>query len=290
MRPPATGSLLPARAASWMIIAQILFAAMATSARIGGRRLPWQEVCASRFLVGALTVLLVARARGRTLGLANRRASWARSVLGTVSAAGTFYLYATPHLPIGDAATLLSTTPIFVALLGVPLLGESVRRSVVAALVCGFAGIALVAQPTFSTASHLVVIGTLTAITAALAFIWLRRIGSSESSEAVVFHFACVGSAAMLLLSVPVWRTPDARDAAALFATGFFGGIAQIAMTRAFALDAAARVSVLGYSGVIFTRVLAFVLFGEVPDAAQTLGSLLIVGAGAILLGRRVPT
>jgi len=269
-----------------MILAQVLFAAMATSARVGGRRLPWQEVCASRFLVGALTVLVVARVRGRSLRLSNRRASWVRSVLGTLSAAGTFYLYARPQLPIGDAVTLLSTTPIFVALLGVPLLGESVRRSVVVALGCGFAGIALVAQPTFSTAGHLVAIGTLTAITAALAFIWLRRIGSSESSEAVVFHFACVGFAAMMLLSVPVWRTPDARDAVALFATGFFGGIAQIAMTRAYALDAAARVSVLGYSGVIFARALAFAVFGEVPDGAQTLGSLLIVGSGALLLRR----
>ena len=108
--------------------------------------------CASRFFFGGLTVAFVARAQGRSLVVTQRAAAWQRSILGTISAAGTFYLYATPHLPIGDAATLLATAPIFVAILGVPLLGERVGPHVAFALAMGFAGIALVAHPSFSSA------------------------------------------------------------------------------------------------------------------------------------------
>lgn len=260
---------------------------MAVAARVGGRNLPWQEVCASRFFFGGLTVAFVARAQGRSLVVTQRAAAWQRSILGTISAAGTFYLYATPHLPIGDAATLLATAPIFVAILGVPLLGERVGPHVAFALAMGFAGIALVAHPSFSSAPHLVAIGTGTAVISALAFLSLRRLGANESSEAVVFHFACVGTMTMAVLCIPVWQPPSLVQSLALGATGLFGGLAQIAMTRAYGLDRAARVSALSYSGVVFTRALAMPIFGEAPSFVQATGSLLVVAAGVFLaLGR----
>jgi len=266
-----------------MTLAQLLFAAMAIGARIGGHSVPWQEVCASRFLVGAITAYALARVRGQSLRITNAREAWFRSGFGTLSAAGTFFLYAVPGLAIGDAATLLATSPIFVALMSAPLLGEPIRKSHVLALVFGFGGIALVAQPTFSTAGHLVAIGAATAVSSAVAMIWLRRIGPNESSEAIVLHFACVGSGTMLLASIPVWRTPDARDGVVLLVTGLCAGLAQIAMTRAYALDHAARVSALAFSGVVFVRILAVPIFGEVPNAMQTIGSLSVVGSGVLL-------
>jgi drug/metabolite transporter (DMT)-like permease len=266
-----------------MALAQLLFAMMAIGARFGGRDLPWQEVAATRFAVGALTAYVVARARGQSLRISRRREAWLRSVFGTLSAAGTFYVYAAPRLPLGDAVTLLSTAPIFVALLSAPLLGERVRPNVAVALALGFSGIVLVAQPSFRAAGHLVAAGTGAALAAALAMIWLRRIGPRESSEAIVFHFACVGLTVMLLASLPVWRAPTARDFFWLGFMGLTGGLAQIAMTRAYALDHAARVSVMGFSSVAIMRVLALPVFGEVPSTLQAMGSLLVIGSGVVL-------
>jgi drug/metabolite transporter (DMT)-like permease len=273
----------PARAFAWMLAAQVFFALMAVGARIGGRALPWQEVCASRFIFGGLTVFVAARLQGQSLRVLNVRAARWRSAYGTLSAAGTFYLYATPKLPIGDAATLLATAPLFVAVLGIPILGEPVRGVLALALVGGFAGIGLVAEPSFASSGLLVALGTATALASALAFIALRRVGPGESSEAVVFHFAVVGSVTMLLACIPVWRLPNVTDGVALLATGIFGGFAQIMMTRAYALDNAARVSALGYSGVVFTRALAVPLFGELPSAMRVAGSLLVVASGVAI-------
>jgi drug/metabolite transporter (DMT)-like permease len=272
-----------------MLAAQALFAVMATSARAGGHRLPWQEVCAARFTFGLLAVYVAARVRRRSLRIVAVGPAFVRSTLGTLSAAGTFYLYATPHLPLGDAATLLSTAPIFVALLGPALLGEPLGRSVASALAVGFAGIALIAQPSFSSAGNVVALGTATAAASAVSFIMLRRMGPSESSEAIVFHFGCFGTATMALLTVPVWQTPTPSEAVALAITGLSGGVAQLFMTRAYALDQASRVSVLGYAGMVFTRALALPLFAEVPSAVQLAGSALVVGSGAVLAARSAP-
>jgi drug/metabolite transporter (DMT)-like permease len=276
----------PTRAVAWMALAQFLFALMGIGARIGGRDVPWQEVGATRFAVGAMTAYAVARVRGQPLRITGVRAAWMRSLFGTLSAAGTFFVYAAPGLPIGDAVTLLSTSPIFVAILSAPLLGERVRPSIAVALALGFSGIVLVAQPSFSTAGHLVAAGAGAAVAAALAMIWLRRIGPNESSEAIVLHFSCVGFAAMLLAAIPVWKTPTAHDAPALAFMGLCGGLAQIAMTRAYTLDQAARVSAMTFSSVVFMRVLAVPVFGEVPSLRQVAGSLLVIGSG-VLIGSR---
>jgi drug/metabolite transporter (DMT)-like permease len=282
--PTVTSKREPTRAVAWMLLAQLLFALMAIGARIGGRDVPWPEVAATRFFVGAMTAYGVARVRGQSLAITRVREAWLRSAFGTLSAAGTFFVYAAPGLPIGDAVTLLATSPIFVTLLSAPILGERVRAGSAAALVVGFSGIVVVAQPSFSTAPHLVGAGAGAAVTSALAMLWLRRISQSESSEAIVFHLSCVGFAAMLLASVPVWKTPNAHDVPGLALMGLSGGLAQIAMTRAYALDHAARVSIVSFSSVVIMRILAVPVFGEAPSPMQIAGSLLVVASG-ILLG-----
>ncbi|HXN33893.1 MAG TPA: EamA family transporter, partial [Polyangiaceae bacterium] len=93
----------------------------------------------------------------------------------------------------------------------------------------------------------------------------------------------CIGFAAMLLASIPVWKSPSARDAPALIFMGLSGGLAQIAMTRAYTLDHAARVSIVTFSSVVIMRLLAVPVFGEVPSAMQVAGSLLVIGSGVLL-------
>jgi drug/metabolite transporter (DMT)-like permease len=242
-------------------------------------------------MVGALTAYVAARVAGKSLRITRVGEAWLRSVFGTVGAAGTFFLYSNPALAIGDVATLLATAPLFVALLSAPLLGERIHKGVALALACGFAGIALVAKPSFSTAGHLIAIGGATAIVSAISQIQLRRIGPSESSEAIAFHFACVGSTVMLLWCIPVWRAPSPTDGLGLAVTGLFGGLGQLAMTRAYAANHAAPVSALGYLGVVFSRAIGAPLFREVPSAMQTIGSLLVIVSGiALAFGKAVFT
>jgi drug/metabolite transporter (DMT)-like permease len=278
-----TPKLRPVAAAAWMMLAQSLFGVMSVGARLGGREVPWQEIAASRFLVGATTAFVVARLRGQSLAITKRGEAWLRSIFGTLAAFGTFFTLASPSLAMGDAVTLFQTSPIFVSLLSWPLLGERVRPSVVAAIAVAFVGIVAVARPSFASAGPVVIVAALTAASSAMAMIWLRRIGPGESSEAIVFHFSCVGFGASVVASIPVWQTPDAHGAAFLLLAGLSGGLAQLCMTRAYSIDIAARVSAMGFSGVVFARLFAFPVFGEVPSVVQAAGSALVIVSGVLL-------
>jgi drug/metabolite transporter (DMT)-like permease len=119
----------------------------------------------------------------------------------------------------------------------------------------------------------------------ALAMIWLRKIGPSESHEAVVLHFSLVAMTTMVALALPRWEWPDAEGGLYLVGAGLGGGGAQIAMTRAYSLQRAARVTAVSNLGIVFTHLLALPLLPTRPTAWQLAGSLLVIAATTLLLG-----
>jgi drug/metabolite transporter (DMT)-like permease len=274
----------PLAGLGWMVAAQLCFAAMNVFTRLGSRHLPWPEIAAARFLVGALIAVGLAAARGKSLAVTDRRGTWRRSIYGTLSALGTFFALSSPRVAVGDAVTLGATAPIFVAALSGRLLNESVGRRLWITIALAFAGIALLVQPSFTTAAPVAGVATAGAFFYALAMIWLRRIGPAESHEAVVLHFSLVALATMLTLAIPSWTWPDAESGLYLLGAGLGGGGAQIAMTRAYSLHRAAPVTALSTLGVVFTWLLALPLFPERPTAWQVAGTLLVLAA-TVLIG-----
>jgi drug/metabolite transporter (DMT)-like permease len=284
-----------------MAAAQLAFGCMNVLARVASSHAGWAEVASARTLVGAGVAFGVARARGASLVVHDQRKAWARSLAGTGAMLCVFYTLGAPAIALGDVVTLGATSPIFIALLAPRLLGEPSGPRVWWALLGAFAGAALVVGPSFHAAGHVAAVATLGAVFTAIAMIWLRRLGGEgggrrESPEAVALHFSLVASAATSALAARSWSAPDAVGWLLLAATGVAGGLAQIAMTRAYALERAARVGAVGYLGVVVTHLLGAVVLGERASFAQLAGSAIVVASGlALALGavreaRAVPT
>lgn len=269
------------RGLGWMVLAQLCFAVMNVSTRLGSAEMPWPEIAAARFLIGAVIAVALGLIRGSSLRATDRVGTRWRSGYGTLAAIGSFFALGSDRIGVADAATLGATAPIFVALLSGPMLGERVGSRVWAALGLAFAGIVALLRPSFTLAWPVVLVATLGALSYAMAMIWLRRIGPGESHEAVVLHFSLTGLVTMLLLALPAWRWPDARGGLYLLGAGLGGGGAQLAMTRAYALQRAAPVSALSTLGIVFTYLLALPLFPERPTGWQLTGSLLVILATA---------
>jgi drug/metabolite transporter (DMT)-like permease len=266
-----------------MVLAQVFFAGMNVCTRLGASQLPWLEIASIRFLIGALIAFGLAYHRGTSLRIVDRPNAWRRSIYGTLAAICTFYALSSSHLALGDAATLTTTAPIFVALLAGPLLGESVDGKVALAIAVGFAGIMAVARPTLDLALPVAAVATLGAVFYALAMIWLRKIGPGETNEAVVLHFSLVALTVTTVLAIPAWEWPGWQSGLALIGVGVTGGLGQIAMTQAYSLHRAAPVTALTGLGIVLTHLLAIPVFGEHPTRWQLAGSLLVIGAGVLL-------
>jgi drug/metabolite transporter (DMT)-like permease len=276
------------RGLGWMLVANVLFASMTVFVRLASRHASWMEIGMARAGVGAAIAVAFAVHRGAALRTRRRGLSWARSLLGTLSMLTTFFALTAPDLPVGDAVTLGATAPIFLALLSAPLLGERPGRIVWVVTLIAFAGIALIAGPRFAAGGFSAAAALSAAVFSAFAMVFLRRMRSGagsqpETVEAITLHFSLVAFAAHLALALPTLAAPSPAGLGWLIGTGLSGGLAQIAMTRAYALTEAARLGAVSYVGTVLAQLSAVLFLGELPGATQLVGSALVVGAGVAL-------
>ena len=118
----------------------------------------------------------------------------------------------------------------------------------------------------------------------ALSTMLVRQLSATEASTTIVLWQALM-MAAMTGLALPFfWTTPSLPDLAMLVLIGLIGGVGQVLNTEAFA---SAQVSSLGpytYTGLLWAGLLGWLVWGELPGAAMLAGSVLIVGAGFLVL------
>lgn len=267
-----------------MLLACVLFAVMNLVAKSAMRELPWHEVAAGRAAFGALTIYLFARARSIPLAVHDQRTQWKRTTMGI--GALTCGFYALSRLQLGDAVTIGQLTPIFIALASRRALGERSSAGLGVAVLLGFLGVALLAGAQLHAgpgAMAAVAIGIVGAAFSCAAMLFLRRLGPNESAEGVSLHF--VGWSAVVMVVIGLGRSivPSPIAATSLVLAGLSGGLAQVAMTKAYGLDRAARVGALGYSNVVFAQILGVVFLAEVPTGRQLGGAALVLLSGAFL-------
>lgn len=270
---------------TWILLSEALFAFMRLATRWGAADVPGLEIGAARFLGGALVALVVSRVRGVSLAVGDQRTAWLRSGFGALNALAVFYVLGQPRIALGDVATLQATGPLFVALLSAPLIGERVSRRVTIGVTIGFAGLTVLVGPAFHTSGDLAMVMIAGAFCYAVAMLSLRRLGPHETSEGIAFHLSLVAGFTLLFASLPRFVVPDTRATEAIVASAVCGGLAQVAMSRAYALDRAARMSAYAYAGVAMTYALEAAIWRRVPVVHQWIGAALVVAAGVIVSG-----
>lgn len=274
-----------------MAASAVLFAAMSWLARVSGETAHWTVVAAVRAAVGAAVAVGVARARGVPAFVYPTRIMWARSAFGTVAMACTFFTLSRRALPLGDASTLFNLTPVFIAALAPLVLRERAGRRSTIALALSLAGALLVLRPSFlfggvslsRDAALPAAIAVVAALFSAFAMLSLRRATAREPVEAIAAHFsmlAAVVTGAAAFASAPA---PPLSSLAPMIGAGACAGLAQLAMTRAYALEPAARVSAVGYLQIVFTSLLGATLLGERVSTPSVIGMGLVISGGAVL-------
>lgn len=273
----------------WVLIAESAFAVMRIATRAGASELPWAELGAARFLGGALVAIVSARARGVTLWVGDQKHAWIRSGFGTLNALCVFYALGSQRIAVGDATTLSATTPLFVALLSWPVLRERVSPLVGFGVALGFAGVIALVRPGFAHMGGVAALAVTGAFFFSIALLSLRQMGPHESSESIALHVSLVAGGTLLLVALPQLSVPHRGAWLPLGTAALMGGVAQVAMGRAYGLQSAARLSAFSYVGVVLTYALEAAYFRRAPMPHQWLGAALVIAAGVLVSMRAAP-
>jgi drug/metabolite transporter (DMT)-like permease len=284
-----------ARAYAFMLSSSLAFALMGALGHLAGERVDWRLVACARTLLAFVFSVAFAVSTDVRLVAFRPAILWLRSVAGSLSL--LCYFYAVTHLPVSTALTLSNTVPVWVTLLAWPVLGQRPVAADWLAVSVGLVGVALVQRPEFSggdwTASALALAS---AFGTAVAMMGLNRLGGVDA-RAVVAHYSAVSTAFalgfLLLTGGAAVRHDAARGGGAgvlalLFGVGVAGTLGQLAMTRAYALGSAARVSVVGLMQIVFALVFDLVLWRR-PFGPLTLAGIALVVAPSVWLTLRRP-
>jgi len=265
-----------------MLVGTLFFSAMSVFAKVASERLPTMELVLARVVVSLVMSWWAIKRIGIYPWGNNKRLLVLRGFAGFMGL--SCYFYAIAHLPLADATVIQFCNPMLAALIAVFALKEQLRPLDVVATVCSMAGVVLVAQPTFLFASGApldqvaVAVGVVGAIFSAVAYVVIRRLGSTEHHMVVVLYFPLItGPASLPILAVEGLVLPQGFEWLLLLGIGVAAQLGQIEITKGFKLETAGRASSVTYLQIVLAYTWGVLLFGEYPNAISILGALLVV-------------
>jgi len=276
----------------WMALGAFSFSVMSLLVKVAGQRLPTQEVVMIRgFITLVLSAWAVRQAAVSPWGARERRGLLIlRGVVG-FGALSCLY-HSIVHLPLADATVIQYTNPVFAGLLAVPFLGERLRRREIVSVLVSMAGVVLVMRPSFlfghgAALDPLTVgIGVFGAMCSAVAYVTVRKLGTTEHPSVIVFYFALIATVAALptALMGALWPTP--MEWLVLLGVGVSTQLGQVSITHGLRMERAGRATATGYLQIVFAALWGILFFAELPDWGTFLGAALIVGSTLALAKR----
>ncbi len=214
------------------------------------------------------------------------------------------YFSALAFMPIAMALAGLFTSPIFVLLITAFVLGQSIGRWRIFAVLLGFLGILIVLGPSMNSLGLALLLPLMGGILYASGVVATRALCAGESTLALLLGIfsaqAVIGACVLLGLSIMrpeysdggmafllrtwVWPLGDALPYLLLQAVGSVVGVSFL--NRAYQLGEATQVAVFEYTIMIFGPFFGWWLLGQPVTSLQVVGIVLIASAGILIAVR----
>jgi drug/metabolite transporter (DMT)-like permease len=257
--------------------------AMAVLVKFLGDRLPSMEILFFRSLIGFILVLPIFM-RNPMQPFRTRRFGMhlLRGATGAVGNACFFWTIT--HLLLADAMALQFARPLFMIPLALVFLGENagLRRSIVA--VVGFVGILLYARPFTAGFEPGAFVGATGALFGGLVVICIKRLQTTESTRVIMFYYAFWNTFFALIPAIWFWVTPTLPELGVLVVIGVLGIAGQSLITHGLGQGDATVLVPLDYSRIVYSAILGYLIFGELPGPWSFAGMALIVSASLYLV------
>jgi len=207
-----------------------------------------------------------------------------RGTLQFISMVSIFVAY---HLmPLADAVAVTFSSPLFLTLLSIPVLGEKVGRHRWGAVIVGFIGVLIMVRPGPGSFSYGAALALVNAGLGASVTIALRRMSLTERPATLVTYQALVATALSLVILPFGWVDLTWQGAIGLASIGLISGTGQILWTQAFKMVPAAILAPFSYTSMIWSIGFGYLIWGDLPTPMLIVGACVVVMSGLYILYR----
>ena len=273
----------PLRGIVLSLAATALFAVGDTAAKLLSTQLPIVEIAWIRYVIFvgfAATLAWRASASDRTRMLAVK--SWRMQVARGICLVGSTLLFITGvrQMDMAQATAISFVSPMMITVLSIPLLGEVVGMRRWAAVAVGLIGVLVVVRPTTGGFQPATLFGVASAFCWSLGLIITRKMSGTERPATTLFWSATVGTAVLscLLPFDHAWPTP--KQFGLTLVLGCFASAGQWLVVLAHRQAPASVLAPFSYIQLLWSALMGFLVFANVPDQWTLVGAAIIVASG----------
>ena len=264
--------------------AMVGFTGLDTSAKWLSASLPVTQIIWTRYVGASLIALAGSRVLSRPVTLRSKR-PWLQLLRSTLLfGSTTANLLAVHQLQLSETATISFLTPIFVALLAGPLLGETVSTERMIVIAVGFLGVVIATRPGTAAFQPIVLVAIAGVICNSGYVLATRKLAGADAPQTTLAWTQIAGIVCLTPILPWVWRQPGSAGAWLLMAgLGVFGAAGHGLLIVAHRFAPAPVLTPFTYTQLIWMIISGVVIFGDWPAAATLIGAALVVACGAYL-------
>ena len=223
---------------------------------------------------------LVARNGISSLKSNNIKLQTFRAIVGSVAMLCMFYGLSITEL--AKATALMFTVPIFATILAILFLKEIVGIRRWLAMIVGFTGAVIVLRPDVELG-----FGPLLILCASLmwssSMLMAKTLTKTDSISSITFWQAAGLIPATFILAVPVWQWPNLSQLFMFLMIAIAGTLVHWFLNEALKRAEISALLPLDYLRLIWSVLMGFIFFNELPHAGLWFGAALILGASTYI-------
>jgi drug/metabolite transporter (DMT)-like permease len=270
---PTTRGLL------WVCVAGFLFSLLNALLRLLALHVDPFQSQFLRYFFGLVVLLPIMLGRG--VGQYRPKQIGGQFARGALHTAGLcVWFIALPKIPLADMTAIGFTTPIFVMIGAYLFFREAMRWERWLATALGFCGVLIVLGPRLSAAGggyHLVMFAS--APLFAASFLLTKALTRHETAGVILVWQAITVSLFSLPLALLHWQWLTGWQWAGFALCGMLGSAGHYCLTRSFAAADISATQSARFLDLIWSALMGFLLFTDVPSQTTLLGGTLICAA-----------
>jgi len=205
-----------------------------------------------------------------------------RGVSGVIGNACIIYAFVT--IPLAEAYSIAFLAPIFIVLISVTILKETVSLQRWLILAASFIGVLVVVRPGFRELHPGHIAALIAAFAGAVTTTVLRRVAKEETRVSLIgmasLYILVVNGTLMIVTRQVHW--PTWTELGWLLVIGALGGTGNMLFIAATRAVQASQIAPLQYSQIFWAILFGAVFYREYPDAIGVAGLVVIVVAGVL--------
>lgn len=204
-----------------------------------------------------------------------------RSVVG--SACQLLFFMSLRSLPLLDSSLLSNAAPLFIPVVVWIWSRKSISLRVTVSLLVGLVGVTLIIRPgpqLLHDPAALLALGS--GVLSAVALVATNQLAETDPPARTLLYNFGVSSALLVPVAASVWKPLPSRAWLVLISVGVLYALTQWFIILAYRYASATELSPFNYAVVVFSGLLGWIFYGNVPTLEAILGTVLICGGGIL--------